>query len=214
VSETWIGTGAFYRVEVTTTGTTKMTRSVLGADRVTGATDDAVPIEAYPEPDRESVVIACRLALARERRTPDVRDDASRYVVVFRGRSAENTALLPTPNHRLVTYDERTFRLWTEERELPEDEFRAELTKIATRPDGFRRSVEAEFVIDLDDQDLTSKQRDIIDTAAANGEYTESGRMSSEFHELIQLLREEAPRSESLIEYTGEYYTWSYWYSE
>jgi hypothetical protein len=129
-------------------------------------------------------------------------------------QSAENTTLLPDPEHPLVIYDERTFRLWTEERELAEDEFRSELIQIAEHPEGFRQSVEDEFVINLDAHELSSKQRDIIETAVTEGEYTESGSISSEFNELINLLRKEAPRHESLIKYEGDYYTWSYWFTE
>lgn len=41
-----------------------------------------------------------------------------------------------------MTYDERTFCLWAEERELNEDELRSELIQSAERPEGFRQLVE------------------------------------------------------------------------
>lgn len=63
---------------------------------------------------------------------------------------------------------DRTFRLWTEKRELSPD------------------------------------QRDVIETAIANGDYVETGRTSPELDELLTLLREEEPRRDSLIKYEGD----------
>lgn len=206
--------GTFYRVDVTKTGTKQLTRMVLGAHHVAEASDDAVSTDTYPEPDQRFVVIACRMALARERRDDDREEHEARYVVVFRMRSGDNSKILPEPEYPLVTYDDRTFRLWTEERELTEDEFRSEVTKIAEDADSFRQKVEDEYVIDLDDHDLSGEQEEIIETAIETGEYTESGSISSAFNVLINLLQEEEPRPRSLVKYEGEYYTWSYWHSD
>jgi hypothetical protein len=208
--------GTFYRVDVAETGTKRLRRTVLGADQVSNAAGEAVSIDTYPEADQRFVVIACRMALARERRDDD-RDregHETRYEVVFRTRSADDSALLPEPEYPLVTYDDRTFRLWTEERDLTEDEFRSTLTKIADDAETFRQQVEDEFVIDLDDRDLSGEQEEIIETAIETGEYTESGSISPAFNGLINLLREEEPRPRSLIKYEGEYYEWSYWHSD
>lgn len=206
--------GTFYQVDVTKTGTRQMTRTVLGADQVSEQADDAVTFDTYREPDQEPVVFACRMAIARERRDNDRETDDNRYVVVFRTRSAEDSALLPEPDHPLVTYDDRIFRLWTEERELEEDEFRSEGTTVADTADEYRRAVEDEFVIDLDTHDLSAQQQEIVETAISEGEYTESGSISSEFNALINLLQDEEPRPGSLIKYQGEYYTWRYWHSD
>lgn len=206
--------GRFYRADVRTTGTERLTRWVLGADLVSEPAEDAVGIDAYPAADREPVVFACRLAMARERRTPDRNGHDARYVVVFRTRSAADTTLLPEPEPSLVAYADETFRLWTEERELEEDEFRTELALVAEDRVAFRRAVESDFVIDVDALDLSSEQRDIVETAATEGEYTESGSSSAAFDGVVERLRDAAPRGNSLIEFEGQYYTWTYWHSD
>lgn len=204
----------FYKVGVNKTGTEQLTRTVLGADQVSDDAAGAVDVHAYPEADQEPVVYACRLALSRERQETERVEDPHRFVYVLRTRTAENSALLPEPEHPVVRMGDRTFRLWTEERDVTEEEFRSRLTLVAERPAAFRRATEDEFVIDLDAHELSPVQRDMIEEAITNGDYIETGRTSPELDELLTLLREEAPRRDSLIKYEGEYYRWDEWHSD
>lgn len=205
--------GEFYRADVAETGTKRTSRTVLGAEEVDDA-PDAVPVEEYPDRDREPVVVACRLSMVRGRESDRANPPPDRYVYVFRTVSEDDTALLPAPRHEVVEYEGRTFQLWTEERELDEAEYATALSRVASSAGEFERRVEAEYVVDLDEYELTEDQRAIVETAIEEGEYRERGRSSDAFDDLIDLLREEQPRGDSLIESEGRYYAWTYWHSD
>lgn len=204
--------GTFYRAQVERTGSERMTRWVLGAD-VGEDAEAPVAVDGLPETDVTPVVSACRRAIAREQ--DDDRDRTSgEYVYVFRTIAEDETALLPRPEPGAVEYASRTFRLWTEERDVHEDEYTTTLEVVASDPDEFERRVEDEFVVDLDEHELDPGQRDVIETAIEEGEYSEDGEAPREFGELIDLLRDRAPGPRSLVKYDGEYYTWTSFHSD
>lgn len=206
--------GEFYRTTVTETGTKRMTRQVLGADVIDEA-PNTVSIEDYPAHDQDLVVRACRLAIARERNADrdGAFDDSDRFIYVFRTISEDETSLLPAPQYDRVKYVDRTFQLWVEERTLEETEYTTTLSHVASSAEEFERRVEDEYVIDLDAHTLTEDQQTIIETAIEDG-YSEQGQISDSFNELINFLHDQEPRSDSLIKYDGEYYTWRYWHSD
>lgn len=205
--------GGFYRATLTESGTKQLTRTVLGATEI-GDASDAVAVDEYPEGDRKPAMLACRLSIVRARESD--RDDAppARYVYVFRTTPANESSLLPTPRHEVVEYQDQTFRLWVEERDLTETEYTTTLGHIAGSTATFERAIQDEYVIDLDEHALTDAQRDIVETAIEEGAYTEQGQISDALDDLITLLRDERPREDAVLRYDDAYYTWDYSHSD
>lgn len=204
--------GAFYQTRVGQTGTKRLARMVLIAEEL-DEVDEAISVSDLPVNARQPAVLALRLAIVRDRE--DGREDLPEGYV-FRGEEEEGSVWVPEPEpeHEVIEFDDRTFHLRVEERELEEDEYTTTLEPIAASPDEFEEVVEEEFVIDLDAHNLPPEQREIIETAIDEDGYRERGSISSEFNELINLIQNEAPRHDSLIKYEGEHYSWDYWHSD
>lgn len=202
--------GKYYQATVERTGTEQIERQVLIAEVYNG-TADAISLSDLPTGEGQPAVLAVRLAVVRE--DEDEREDLPEGYV-FRTETAEGSIWLPEPEpeYAVIESHDQTYQLRVVQRVLDEDEFKTTMERVASNTEEFEEIVDEKFVIDLNAQDLSDKQREIIDTAIEDG-YSESGSISTEFEDLIDLLRDAPPRRD-LIKYEGEYYSWNLWHSD
>lgn len=202
--------GKYYQATVEQTGTKQIERQVLVAEVYNG-TADAISRTDLPNGAGQPAVLAHRMAVVRDRE--DEREDLPEGYV-FRTETAEGSIWLPEPEpeYAVIDFHDQTYQLRVVQRVLDEDEFKTTLERVASSTEEFEDIVDEEFVIDLDAEDLSDKQREIIETAIEDG-YSESASISSEFDDLIDRLRAAPPRRD-LIKYEGEYYSWNLWHSD
>lgn len=202
--------GKYYQATVEQTGTKQIERQVLIAEVYNG-TADAISRTDLPTGKGQPAMLAVRLAVVRA--GEDVQEDLPEGYV-FRTETAERSIWLPEPEpeYSVIESHDQEFRLGVEQRVLAEDEFKTTLEHVASNTEEFEDIVNVEFVIDLDAQDLSDKQHEIIETAIEEG-YSESGSISPEFEDLTDLLRA-APQRRELINYEDEYYSWNLWHSD
>lgn len=202
--------GKYYQASVEQTGTKQIERQVLIAEVYNG-TADAISLSDLPTGEGQPAVFALRMAVVRE--DEDEREDLPEGYV-FRTETAEGSIWLPEPEpeHTVIDFHDQTYQLRVVQRVLAEDEFKTTIERVASNTEEFEEIVDEKFVIDLDAQDLSDKQREIIETAIEEG-YSESGSISSEFDDLSDRLRNASPRR-NLIKYEGEYYSWNLWHSD
>lgn len=203
--------GTYYQATVEQTGTKQIERPVLIAEVYNGTADAISPAD-LPTGEGQPAVLALRLAGIRDRE--DDREDLPEGYV-FRTETAEGSIWLPEPDpeYAVVEFHDQPYQLRVEQRVLSEAEFETTFEHVASNTEEFEDVVKEKFVIDLDAEDLSAEQHEIIERAIEDG-YSESGSTSAEFNELVDLLRDADPRRDSLIKYEGEYYSWNQWHSD
>jgi hypothetical protein len=202
--------GVYYRVETEETEPrSTMTRHILRAESVNSTTErsEAVSPDAYDPEDRETVVIAYRLSQAE-------RAERDHSVI----RLAENrTNLLPEPEHPYVIAGENVYRLTVEERELEETGYAVTSERVADNDTAFLRHLDAEKIATVLDDDLTQKQREVLNTAIEEDRYTAPSDGSEPRSKLVDIFQRrgefDVPSNyDGVVKYNGEYYGWDSYY--
>lgn len=189
--------GAYYRATTEEVGTERVERQAVVAERI-GDADDAVEIDRYGEDDLQVVSSACRSALES--------DDGTGYAAVR--SDPEDTELLPEPEHPRVRLGNAVCGLSIDTREVEEQGYETTLEKVADDRQGFVEYINETYALDLDSANLSEAEREVLDTATEEGEYTETGESSEGFASVVSRLNLQADRR--ILLYDGEYYEWSY----
>lgn len=200
---------AYYRVETEEAESGTSMRHVLRAERVNASEDvNAVEPGVYGD-DRETVVRAYQRRLMSE---PSVRD----FIPV---RSPANeTALLPEPEHPYVGVRNGTvYRLRVKEREVDETGYAVTSERVADNDTAFLRHLDAEKIATVRDDDLSEKQREVLNTAIEEDRYTAPSDGSEPRSELVDIFQRrgefDVPSNyDGVVKYNGEYYGWDSYY--
>lgn len=195
--------GTYYAVHVSKNGTATVERPVLEATEV--AAPDG-PVNDWGNVSRaDGLTLRCAVSTRDRNDLPGC--------VIYGGNES---AFLPKPRFRYLESGEETYyRLEVEERPVDLDRYEYSFESVAETRSAFAEYVARERVaIDFSTGDLTAEQRDILETAAAEGTYEESPPpYSAALQELVDRIERTQQRSgtyEIYVRFEGEYYRLSY----
>jgi len=187
--------GMYYRGITEQAGTTAMERQVL-----IGRPEDAqgaVEIDAYGDGDRRMVTKACQSGLESDSNTG--------HAVL--PSDPEETELLPEPTYPRVRMGDAVCGLSLDTREVEVKRHRTKFEKVADDREQFLKYIDEKYVVEFDSDGLTDSEREVLETAVEEKEYSETGE-SEAFDSIASRLDITAERR--ILRYDGHYYRWEY----
>lgn len=203
--------GAYYAVETAVESTVERPGYALSLD-TDGATAESgtrlVAFEDLPDVDRAALFAALGYPGSREMaRYERARSIGMGGTLAYPTDDAESRSeLVPDPSFDVLRIAGRDFRMDVgEPRQVVVEQIRIGVREVATRPAGLARLVYDRDGVDLDDQTLSSEQRDIVETAIDEG-YDECAPYSDAFAELQGVLGGTDGGSFDYANYRDEWY--------
>lgn len=180
--------GTYYRVGSVVTGRERIARSVLRLEWV-GRIDELervpehTPVDDLPPLDGNAAIIAFLAARARHTGGGAPWESIERGGYVYR-RPGESV-LAPDPDYEYLTTHGVVLRVRVSREVIPEPEYTAVATPVASSRAGFRDVIDAAVVdVHLSRGDLTDAARDVLGRAGLDP-YRETTPLSSGFEELL-----------------------------